>query len=126
VTAIGVLGPLLLTGPDRPIPVGSARQRLLAALVAHLGAPVGVDVLTELMWDSAPANPTAAVQTNVALLRRLLPVGIRVVTPAEGYQLHADRVAVDVSAFRPPGEGQDQQGGRRAGSFSGCLATKDR
>jgi hypothetical protein len=45
-----------------------------------------------------PANPAAAVQTNVALLRRLLPVGIRVVTAAEGYQLHADRVAVDVSA----------------------------
>jgi predicted ATPase/DNA-binding SARP family transcriptional activator len=100
VTAIGVLGPLLLSGPEGPIPVRSARQRrLLAALVAHVGAPLGTDLLTELIWDSPPANPAAAVQTNVARLRPLLPPGIRILTAPEGYQLHADRAAVDVTAY---------------------------
>lgn len=75
-TAIGVLGPLLLSGPVGPIRLGSARQRrLLAALVAHLGAAVRTELLAELVWDAdgggAPADPTGAVQTNVARLRRL-------------------------------------------------------
>jgi hypothetical protein len=66
------------------------------------------------------------VETNVALLSRLLPVGIRVVTPAEGYQLHADRVAVDVSAYTEHLAEAKIEGARHAGSFSGRLATKDR
>ncbi|MBA3575707.1 MAG: helix-turn-helix domain-containing protein, partial [Pseudonocardiales bacterium] len=50
-TAIGVLGPLLLSGPDGPIRLGSARQRrLLAALVAHLGTAVRTEQLAELVW----------------------------------------------------------------------------
>jgi predicted ATPase/DNA-binding SARP family transcriptional activator len=104
VTAVGVLGPLLLHGPDGPIRLGSARQRrLLAALVAHLGGAVGTELLTELIWsatgDDPPVDPAGAVQTNVARLRRLLPPGIRIVTTPEGYQLLADRAAVDVTAF---------------------------
>jgi predicted ATPase/DNA-binding SARP family transcriptional activator len=104
VTAVGVLGPLLLRGPDGPIRLGSARQRrLLAALVAHLGAAVGTELLAELIWGAAggdpPADPAGAVQTNVARLRRLLPPEIRIATTPEGYQLLADRAAVDVTAF---------------------------
>jgi hypothetical protein len=101
VTVLGVLGPLLLRGPDGPVRVGSARQRrLLTALAAHLGRPVDVGLLAELMWpDGAPADPAGAVQTNVARLRRLLPDGVRLETTPEGYRLLADRASLDVTAF---------------------------
>ena len=107
-TAIGVLGPILLGGPVGPIRLGSVRQRrLLAALVAHLGAAVRTELLTELLtelvWDTdgggVCTDPAGAVQTNVARLRRLLPGEIRIVTTPEGYQLLADRGAADVTAF---------------------------
>ena len=101
VTALGVLGPLLLEGDAGPVRIGSARQRrLLAALTAHLGQPVDVGRLVDLVWaDDVPADPAGAVQTNVARLRRLLPDGIRLATTPEGYRLEADREVVDVTAF---------------------------
>lgn len=100
VTAVGVLGPVLLSGPGGPVRLGSARQRrLLTALVAHLGAAIGTDRIADLVWDAPPADPAGAVQTNVARLRRLLPAGVAIVTTPEGYQLLADRAAVDVTAF---------------------------
>jgi predicted ATPase/DNA-binding SARP family transcriptional activator len=101
-TALGVLGPLVLSGPDGPVRLGSTRQRrLLAALAAHRGRAVDVGLLAELVWGAdAPADPAGAVQTNVARLRRLLPPGLRLTTTAEGgYRLEADRAAVDVAAF---------------------------
>jgi predicted ATPase/DNA-binding SARP family transcriptional activator len=101
VTVLGVLGPLVLRGPAGPVRVGSARQRrVLAALAAHLGRPVEVGLLVDLVWpDAAPADPTGAVQTNVARLRRLLPAALRLETTPEGYRLVADRAVVDVTAF---------------------------
>ena len=36
VTALGVLGPLVLRGPDGPVRLGSARQRRLLAALADL------------------------------------------------------------------------------------------
>jgi predicted ATPase/DNA-binding SARP family transcriptional activator len=101
VTALGVLGPLLLEGDDGPVRIGSARQRrLLAALTAHLGRSVDVGRLVDLVWaDDVPNDPAGAVQTNVARLRRLLPDGIRLATTPEGYRLEADRTVVDVAAF---------------------------
>ncbi|MEN3301005.1 BTAD domain-containing putative transcriptional regulator [Pseudonocardia sp.] len=101
-TTIAVLGPLALTGPDGPVRVGSGRQRrLLAALVARLGVAVPTDVLAELVWEdpATPADPSGAVQTNVARLRRVLPPGTRIDTTPEGYRLVADRRDVDVAAF---------------------------
>jgi predicted ATPase/DNA-binding SARP family transcriptional activator len=99
-TAVGVLGPVLLTGPSGAIRVGSVRQRrLLAALVAHIGSAVDTGVLADLVWDEPPADPAGAVQTNIARLRRLLPPGVVIVTVPEGYQLVADRSLVDVTAF---------------------------
>jgi predicted ATPase/DNA-binding SARP family transcriptional activator len=102
VTALGVLGPLVLRGPEGPVRLGSTRQRrLLAALAAHLGRPVDVGLLVELVWGAdPPADPAGAVQTNVARLRRLLPPGLRLVTTPDGcYRLEAERSAVDVAAF---------------------------
>jgi predicted ATPase/DNA-binding SARP family transcriptional activator len=101
VTALGVLGPLLLEGDTGPVRIGSARQRrILAALTASLGRPVDVGRLVDLAWaDNVPADPAGAVQTNVARLRRLLPDGIRLATTPEGYRLEADRADVDVTTF---------------------------
>jgi predicted ATPase/DNA-binding SARP family transcriptional activator len=101
-TAVGVLGPLLLVGPDGPVRVGSLRQRrLLAALVAHLGRATPADLVAELVWsgDDQPADPAGAVQTNVARLRRLLPGEVRIATEPDGYRLLVDPRSVDVSVF---------------------------
>ena len=100
VTAVGVLGPLLVAGPDGPVRIGSSRQRrLLVALAAYAGRVVDTGLLTELVWDEAPAEPVGAVQTNVSRLRRSLPPGVRIVTAADGYQLDADPALLDVTAF---------------------------
>jgi DNA-binding SARP family transcriptional activator len=88
--AVGVLGPLLLQTADGDrIPVTSARQRrLLAALALHTGAEVGCNTLAELVWgDEQPADPDAALQTNVARLRRLLPAHVTIETGARSYRL---------------------------------------
>lgn len=101
VVALGVLGPLLLEGDDGPVRIGSFRQRrLLAALAAHLGHPVDVARVADLVWaNDVPADPAGAVQTNVARLRRLLPGGVRLTTTPDGYRLDAARANVDVTAF---------------------------
>ncbi|QYN38637.1 hypothetical protein K1T35_16315 [Pseudonocardia sp. DSM 110487] len=88
--ALGVLGPLLLHSPDGDrIPLTSGRQRrLLAALALHMGVEVGCGALAELVWgDERPADPDAALQTNVARLRRLLPAPVMIETGARSYRL---------------------------------------
>jgi predicted ATPase/DNA-binding SARP family transcriptional activator len=101
VTALGVLGPLVLRGSDGPVRLGSARQRrLLTGLAAHLGQAVDVELLIDLVWeDEPPVDPAGAVHTNVGRLRRLLPQELRVETTPRGYRLAAARSMVDVTAF---------------------------
>src|SRR5947199_302461 len=68
VTALGVLGPLLVEGAAGPVQIGSARQRrLLCALAADLGRVVDVDLLVELVWADA-LHATARQQHAEALL----------------------------------------------------------
>ncbi|MCV2490913.1 hypothetical protein OF117_16280 [Geodermatophilus sp. YIM 151500] len=104
-TAVGVLGPLLLAGPGgAAVEVGSARQRrLLAALAAHLEDGVATATLIELVWPEgaagAPVDPVGAVQTNVARLRRLLPAPVRIATTSTGYRLVVARAELDATAF---------------------------
>jgi predicted ATPase/DNA-binding SARP family transcriptional activator len=97
VTAVGVLGPLRVEGPDGPVEIGSARQRrLLVALAAHPGRVVGAELLTELVWETMPADPAGALHTTVSRLRRALPPPARIATEGEGYRLLAE---VDVAVF---------------------------
>lgn len=99
---LDVLGPLELRAPDgTPVALTSPRQRrLLAALALRAGVPVDVDVLAEHVWgDGQPGDPAAALHTNVARLRRLLPAGVEVVTGPGTYRLVIDRAALDVTAF---------------------------
>jgi DNA-binding SARP family transcriptional activator len=73
----GLLGPLEVTHGRRPVPMRSARQRvLLAALLPRAGELVTVDELAEAVWgDALPANPRRAVHTYVSRLRKLLSSG---------------------------------------------------
>jgi predicted ATPase/DNA-binding SARP family transcriptional activator len=100
--AVGVLGPLLLQTADGDrIPVTSGRQRrLLAALALHAGAEVGCETLAELVWgDEQPADPDAALQTNVARLRRLLPAQVTIETGARSYRLVSAAEDLDSGRF---------------------------
>ena len=100
---IGVLGPLVLHDADgAAIPVGSGRQRrLLAALALHAGLDVDRDALAELVWgDDQPVDPVAALQTNVARLRRVLPAAASITTGPRSYRLVVAVDAVDAARFR--------------------------
>jgi predicted ATPase/DNA-binding SARP family transcriptional activator len=98
---VAVLGPLELRGPDGVVvAVRSGRQRrLLAALALHPAAPVAADALAEAVWgEDLPVDPAAALQTNIARLRRLLPAGVEIVTEPGGYRL-GPAEAVDAVRF---------------------------
>ncbi|WP_369133950.1 BTAD domain-containing putative transcriptional regulator [Modestobacter sp. I12A-02662] len=102
VVLLGVLGPVVLHAPDgSPVRLGSARQaRLLAALALHVRAPVGCDLLAELVWgEQQPADPDAALHTYVGRLRRVLPPGLRIRTGTRAYLLDADPGAIDAQEF---------------------------
>ncbi len=100
---VGVLGPLVVRATDgTEVRLGSLRQRrLLSALVLHAGTVVERDRLVELVWNGAlPADPANALQTNIARLRRALPVPLEIVTEPAGYRLVAEQQdAIDVQIF---------------------------
>jgi predicted ATPase/DNA-binding SARP family transcriptional activator len=99
---LGVLGPIRLWHCDGTlVRLGSSRQRrLLAALALHDNAPVGDDLLAELVWsDSQPVDAAGALYTNVARLRRVLPDGVEIVTEPGAYRLVIDPEAVDAVRF---------------------------
>jgi DNA-binding SARP family transcriptional activator len=60
----GILGPLQVLDGDRPVDLGRPKQRaLLAVLLAHGNAVVGVDRLIEDLWrDEPPGRATASLQ----------------------------------------------------------------
>jgi predicted ATPase/DNA-binding SARP family transcriptional activator len=99
---VGVLGPLLLQWADGArVQVSSGRQRrLLAALALHAGAEVGCDTLAELVWgDEQPVDPDAALQTNIARLRKLLPEPVAIETGARSYRLEISADDLDSRRF---------------------------
>jgi DNA-binding SARP family transcriptional activator/pimeloyl-ACP methyl ester carboxylesterase len=100
-----VLGPLELGTPERLITLAGERQRnLLAVLLAARGATLSVDVLVELLWGaSPPANPSAALHSQISRLRRsiadLLTNGCALVSRAPGYALVVAPGEVDSARF---------------------------
>jgi Transcriptional regulatory protein, C terminal len=70
-----LLGPLEVVDGGQPVPIPSAKHRvLLAYLLVRPGELVTVDELAEVIWgDALPANPRTAVQTYVSRLRQRLP-----------------------------------------------------
>ena len=84
---IAVLGAVaVIDGDGRHVAPRSALQRrLLAVLVACRDRVVGADDLAEVLWgDRLPSRPTAALQSQVFRLRRLLGDQACIATEATG------------------------------------------
>ncbi|HEY8092880.1 MAG TPA: AfsR/SARP family transcriptional regulator, partial [Acidimicrobiales bacterium] len=106
-TLYRVLGPLGLEHDGRAVPIGSALQRrLLAVLLVQPRAVVSADRLIDILWGERP--PAAARQglwTCVARLRHALrdPTGPTpsevLVTQAPGYLLAVEPEQVDAGLF---------------------------
>ncbi|WP_018348425.1 AfsR/SARP family transcriptional regulator [Longispora albida] len=94
---IGLLGPLDVRHGDRSIPVTSAKQRtVLAVLALRVNEVVSAEQLIDLVWDGQPpATARSVLQALVMRLRRLLGPGV-VVTRAPGYLLAVPPESVDV------------------------------
>jgi DNA-binding SARP family transcriptional activator/pimeloyl-ACP methyl ester carboxylesterase len=95
-----VLGPVQASGADgRAVPLGDRQRALLASLLARVGDVVSADQLADLLWgDEPPADPAAALHSQIARLRRTLPAA-RIITRPPGYVLQADAKEVDALRF---------------------------
>ncbi|QAY70695.1 AfsR/SARP family transcriptional regulator [Xylanimonas protaetiae] len=86
---VGVLGPVVVTGPDgepRP-PRGERAAALLVALALAGGRAVPVTSLVDDLWtDGVPADPRAALQSLVSRLRATAGGSVVVARPG-GYAL---------------------------------------
>jgi len=96
----GVLGAVRAYAADgSPIPLGDRQRALLAALLARSGRIVPADLLAELIWGEAPpADPAAALHSQVSRLRRTLP-DARLETEPPGYVLRTGPDEVDAGRF---------------------------
>jgi predicted ATPase/DNA-binding SARP family transcriptional activator len=92
-----LLGPIGIEGGR---PIGSAQQRLLLALLAlDANRVVSSSRLVDELWgDDLPADPSAALRTQVSRLRRRLPPGA-LITEDGGYRLVSESDQVDAAAF---------------------------
>ncbi len=107
---VRLLGPFEVVQAGRPVPVGSAKQRAVLALLAlQAGKVVSSERLCRLLWeDDEPASPTATLQSLVSRLRRALatPSSASSAAPRDvlrtrepGWVLDVDVAAVDALEF---------------------------
>ncbi|MFJ6050473.1 BTAD domain-containing putative transcriptional regulator [Streptomyces sp. NPDC092307] len=103
-----VLGPVSVTTANgTPVPLGPAKRRsLLAVLLAHANAPVGVERLTEALWDEEPPKHARTVlQGHVSRLRAVLAQhdaaahGVELLTQGAAYRLCLPEALVDAHRF---------------------------
>ena len=108
-----VLGPVEFAAEGRRLPLGSAHQRrLLAVLLAARGEVVSTDRLIEAVWGpQPPPSAKASLHSHVSRLRRALAAEAgaqdALATAVDGYRLvldehdlDADRFEADVAAAR--------------------------
>jgi DNA-binding SARP family transcriptional activator/pimeloyl-ACP methyl ester carboxylesterase len=107
VTTFRVLGSVDVIAPNGTVvgPAGARQHTLLAVLLAARGSLVTRDRLTEALWgDRQPANPSAALHSQVARLREVLRAAHAsdaLDTKPTGYALKADGVdSVQFEALR--------------------------
>jgi DNA-binding SARP family transcriptional activator/pimeloyl-ACP methyl ester carboxylesterase len=95
-----VLGTVEATGPDGvAVPLGDRQRAVLASLVARAGTVVSADHLVDLVWgEDLPADPAAALHSQVSRLRRALP-GARIHTRPPGYVIEAGPDEIDALRF---------------------------
>ncbi|MGW7328595.1 BTAD domain-containing putative transcriptional regulator [Streptomyces sp. NPDC054840] len=103
-----MLGPVSVTTTNgAPLPLGPAKRRsLLAMLLAHPNTPVGVDRLTEALWDEEPPRHARTVlQGHVSRLRAVLAQhdaaahGVELLTQGAAYRLRLPEALVDAYRF---------------------------
>src|SRR5918994_397885 len=94
---VEILGPLRVAADGEQIEIGGARlRRLLILLALEVGRTITVEALTDALWDdTAPADPTNAVQSLVSRLRRALPLTSALHSAHGGYRLDLPREAGD-------------------------------
>ncbi|MFD2767563.1 tetratricopeptide repeat protein [Micromonospora eburnea] len=98
-----LLGPVTVDGADTALPLGSAMQRtVLAVLALEAGRVVPVERLIAYLWgETPPKDPNGLIQTYVSRLRSALrPVGAAIERQAHGYLLDLPAAEVDVHVFR--------------------------
>ena len=108
---VGILGPLVLSGPDGPREIAGARLRgLLVRLAVDPGRAVGAADLVDAVWgEDAPADPANALQTLASRLRRALGDAELVQQVRGGYRLAVRQDDVDAFVFsRSARQGRDQ------------------
>src|SRR3954463_13224526 len=96
-----VLGPLEVLAPAGPVPLPSAKQRaLLAILLLHAGEVVSTDRLIEALWgEDPPDTASKALQVHVSQLRKALPADV-IRTRPPGYSLDVASDDLDLDRFR--------------------------
>jgi DNA-binding SARP family transcriptional activator len=119
-----VLGPLEVRSDGETIPIGSAKQRaVLAVLALEAGRVVPVERLIDELWgDSPPATATTALQVYVSKLRKTL--GDRAIeTRSPGYLLRCAPDELDLRRFeRLTAEARNAEPERAAALLGEALA----
>ena len=113
----GLLGPVELRMDGRAVPLASAQQRLaLAMLLVDANQRVSAGRVIDELWGTAlPADPRAALRTQVSRLRRALgPAGSDLVTLDGGYRLALRRSQLDAARFEDA-LADSESGERRTG-----------
>jgi YVTN family beta-propeller protein len=95
-----ILGSLEVVEDDRPLALGSPKQRaLLAVLVIHRGETASSERLIDELWgEHAPASAIKNVQGYVSSLRKVLGEEM-LITRGHGYLLEAGPGGTDVDRF---------------------------
>ncbi len=100
---IRLLGPVEVWAGDARLEIGSAKPRLvLAVLAASPGTLVPVEVLMDRVWgEDLPGRSAASLYPYLSKLRRVLePGGIQIVRRSGGYLCAVGASDVDVARFR--------------------------
>ncbi|HEV3355166.1 MAG TPA: BTAD domain-containing putative transcriptional regulator [Pseudonocardiaceae bacterium] len=99
----GVLGPLSAEVAGSPVPLQSAKTRVvLASLLLRPNRTVSIEELVDRLWDNdPPSGARNATQSYVMRLRKALgSAGSLISTQPAGYLIEAPADAVDLGRFR--------------------------
>ncbi len=113
----GLLGPVEVRVRGRAVPLASVRQRLaLSVLLLGEGHLIPAGRLIDELWGGAlPADPPAALRTQISRLRHALgPAGGDLVTADGGYRLRLQRHQLDAARFEDGLAEAAQTGGGQA------------
>lgn len=97
----GLLGDVEVLDAGKPVSLPSLKQRLvLTVLLLRVNRVVRNDVLADALWNEVlPADPAAALRSQVTRLRRALGPHVDLTTEAHGYRLRVDRDHLDIARF---------------------------